>query len=71
MKIELIKETKLGDNAWYEIRVNDRLVTGSYDLERMEEVYANVKDGGDPFLKKEILRSEEIVVSSEETKTQF
>jgi hypothetical protein len=71
MKIELIKETKLGDRPWYEIRMNDRLVTGSYDLERMEEVYANVKNGGDPFLKKEILRSEEIVVSSEETKTQI
>jgi hypothetical protein len=33
----------------------------------MEEVYANVKNGGDPFLTKEILRSEEIVVPSEET----
>lgn len=68
MKIELIKETKLGERPWYEIRVNDRLVTGSYDLERMEEAYANVKAGQDPFLKKEILRSEEIVVPSEETK---
>jgi|LakMenEpi03Aug12_release.lakeMendotaPanAssembly.Ray.scaffolds.fasta_scaffold300934_2 hypothetical protein len=67
MKLELIKETKLGDKPWYEIRMNDRLVTGSYDLERMEEVYANVKNGGDPFLTKEILRSEEIVVPSEET----
>jgi hypothetical protein len=68
MKIELIKETKLGEKPWYEIRVNGRLATGSYDLERMEEAYANVKAGGDPFLTKEILRSEEIVVPSEETK---
>jgi hypothetical protein len=68
MKIELIKETKLGEKPWYEIRVNGRLATGSYDLERMEEAYANVKNGGDPFLTKEILRSEEIVVPSEETK---
>ena len=68
MKIELIKETKLGEKPWYEIRVNGRLATGSYDLERMEEAYANVKNGGDPFLTKEILRSEEIIVPSEETK---
>jgi hypothetical protein len=68
MKIELIKETKHGDRPWYELRVNDRLVTGSYTLETVEEIYDNVKNGGDPFLKKEILRSEEIVVSSEETK---
>lgn len=71
MKIELIKETKAGDNAWYELRVNDRFATGSYDLAKVEEAYDNVKNGGDPFLKKEILRSEEIVVPSEETKTQF
>jgi hypothetical protein len=65
MKLELIKETKAGDNAWYELRVNDRFVTGSYTLEKVEEAYNNVKSGGDPFLRKEILRSEEIVVPSE------
>ena len=54
MKLELIRETKLGDKPWYEIRMDNRLVTGSYDLERMEEVYENVKKGADPFLIKEI-----------------
>jgi len=68
MKLELIKETKAGDNAWFELRVNDKFVTGSYTLEKMEEAYNNIKNGGDPFLKKEILRSEEIIVPSEETK---
>jgi hypothetical protein len=67
MKLELIKETKAGDNAWFELRVNDKFVTGSYTLEKMEEAYNNIKNGGDPFLKKEILRSEEIIVPSEET----
>jgi hypothetical protein len=68
MKLELIKETKLGDRPWYELRVNDRFVTGSYDLEKVEQSYYNVKNGGDPFTTKEILRSEEIVVPSDETK---
>jgi hypothetical protein len=71
MKLELIKETKAGDNAWYELRVNDRFVTGSYTLEKVEEAYNNVKSGGDPFLKKEVLRSEEIGISLEEIKTQI
>jgi hypothetical protein len=71
MKLELIRETKLGDKPWYEIRMDNRLITGSYDLERMEEVYENVKKGADPFLIKEILRSEEVVVPLEETKTQI
>jgi hypothetical protein len=65
MKLELIKETKLGDRPWYELRVNDRFATGSYDLENVEQAYYNVKNGGDPFIKKEVLRSEEIVVPSE------
>jgi len=71
MKLELIKESKAGDNVWYELRVNDRFVTGSYTLEKVEQAYDDVKNGKDPFLRKEILRSEEIVVSSEEIKTQI
>ncbi len=71
MKLELIKETKAGDKDWFELRVNDRFVTGSYDLGKVEEAYDYVKNGRDPFLKKEVLRSEEIGVSLEETKTQI
>jgi hypothetical protein len=65
MKLELIKETKLGERPWYELRADDKFVTGSYDLEKVEQAYTNVKAGGDPFTTKEILRSEEIVVPSE------
>jgi hypothetical protein len=68
MKLELIKETKLGDKSWYELRANDKFVTGSYTLEKVEQAYDNIKAGGDPFITKEVLRSEEIVVPSEETK---
>jgi len=67
MKLELIKESKLGDRPWYELRANDKFVTGSYDLEKVEQSYYNVKNGGDPFITKEVLRSEQIVVPSEET----
>ena len=63
MKLELIKESKLGDRPWYELRVNDKYSIGSYDLEKVEQAYANVKAGGDPFITKEVLRSEEIDVS--------
>jgi hypothetical protein len=67
MTIELIKEHKPGDNPWYELRANGKYVMGSYTLERVENAYDELKNGKNPFLSKEVLRSEEINLSLDET----
>jgi len=39
MKIELICEKKIGQDPWYEVRVDGQFVTGSYTLETAENKY--------------------------------
>lgn len=68
MTIELIKENKPGEDVWYELRADGRYVMGSYTLDRVEIAYNELKNGKNPFASREILKSEEIDVSLDDTK---
>lgn len=65
MKIELIKELKLNDDAWYSIYLNGKYMAGSYDENRANKMYGIIKEN--PLqISKIVLKSEEINVSSQE-----
>ncbi len=66
MKLEIIKETKLGDDTWYILEVDGRYVKGSGILQNIIDLYDQIKKEGQDALKtkREILTSEEINVSS-------
>jgi hypothetical protein len=66
MRIEIIKETKVGDDAWYILEVDGKYVKGSSLLKPLIELYEQIKQAGQDALKtkREILASEEIDVSS-------
>jgi hypothetical protein len=63
MKLEIIKETKFGEEtAWYELHADGHYIKGSYNLPEIKELYEKAKIvGGDlKSVKKEVLISEEI-----------
>lgn len=69
MKLELIKETKGGRSDWYEVRVNDELHYGTYVYEdALAALNAVIKNPDFLKIKREILQSHEIDVSSNENK---
>ena len=61
MKVELIEEKKLGQELWYEVRVDDKYITGSYEKEKVEEFYNNIVENPN-FIneRKIVLKSKEI-----------
>jgi hypothetical protein len=66
MKIELIQEDQYGKPSWYEIRIDDIFVKGSFILSHIRKQYEELKN--DPELvkiKREVLESCEIVVPLE------
>lgn len=67
MKLEIIKETKIGDDAWYILEVDGRYIKGGSLLKPLVELYEQIKKEGQDALKtkREVLASEEIVVSSD------
>lgn len=61
MKLEIIKEEKFGESAWYALRIDEVAYKFSRNLEEIEQIYEEVK--ADPSLiedKKTVLKSEEI-----------
>jgi nitroimidazol reductase NimA-like FMN-containing flavoprotein (pyridoxamine 5'-phosphate oxidase superfamily) len=71
MKIELIKEEKYGDQDWYCVIVDGMAVAFEHTEEKADELYQMLIN--DPNLlekRKIILKSVEIVVPLEDTKTQ-
>ena len=66
MKIEIIKETKMGEDTWYILEVDGRYLKGSSILQTIIDLYDQLKKEGQNALKtrREILASEEIDVSS-------
>jgi hypothetical protein len=66
MKIQIIKETKVGEDAWYILEVDGRYVKGSSLLQTIVDLYEQIKQEGQDALKtkREILASQEIIVSS-------
>jgi len=64
MKLEIVKETKVNDNPWYAIYKDGKYKMGSYDLEKVEQMFNNAISDPNYFEeKKEVLKSCEIVVS--------
>lgn len=66
MKLELVKEESLGRDPWYVVRINDEYKFGAWShQDAMAAFNALLKDPTALDVKKEILKSEEIDVSSE------
>lgn len=63
MKIELVEETKLGDNTWWSVYVDGKFVTGSYSIIKADSVYEEIKKNR-TWSQKIVLKSEEIDVFS-------
>jgi hypothetical protein len=60
MKLEIIKEQKFNEPAWYFFKVDDVSYQCSRDLQEIKEVYENVKNNPD------ILKNEKTILISEE-----
>lgn len=58
--LEVIKETKIGQSPWFEVRMNGELIYGSYTFDKVMVVYNDIKDNNAPLLTREILVSEKI-----------
>jgi len=68
MKLELLKEEKLGRDPWYEVRMDGELKYGSWNHQDAMSVFnALLKDPTAMDAKKEILKTEEIDISSGKT----
>ena len=58
--LEVIKETKIGQPIWYEVRMNGEFIYGSYTLDKAMSVFQDIKENNSPLLTREILVSEKI-----------
>lgn len=58
--LEVIKETKIGQPLWFEVRMNGEFIYGSYTLDKVMAVYTDIKEKNTPLLTREILVSEKI-----------
>lgn len=61
VKIELIKETKVGNDPWYSICLDDNYIVGTGDIEKAEQLYNEIKNGR--IKEKTILKSEDVLLS--------
>lgn len=69
MKVDLVEQTEpFSDEIWYGVRVNGSSVKWSRDKEVIEAIYNDILTNPDVLKTKEnILKSEEVNVSLEET----
>jgi hypothetical protein len=63
MKIEIIREEKIGRDDWYELLIDGKYVTGSFSLEKVIDTKESIKANPSSIYKKTILTSEIIDVS--------
>ena len=63
MKIEIVKEEKIGQDNWYELHLNGKYVTGSYSLEKINDMKESIIKNPSCVYSKTILTSEVIDVS--------
>lgn len=57
----LVKETNFGQSDWYKIMLDDEYIMGSYNLERVKDMYNEIKENkGSIKPKTEVLFSEKI-----------
>jgi len=63
MKIEIIREEKIGQDSWYELHIDGKYITGTYSLEKINDMKESIKNNPSCIYKKSILTSEIIDVS--------
>ena len=63
MKIEIVREERIGQENWYELHIDGKYVTGSYNLEKVNDMKESIKNNPSGIYKKTILTSEIIEVS--------
>jgi hypothetical protein len=65
MKLELVKETTWDKETWYCIYLDDMYMAGSYNQEKVDNIYAEAISDPENYFKrkKEILKSQEINVN--------
>jgi hypothetical protein len=67
MKIELIKEEQYGKSPWYEILIDGAFYTGSLLQSKIEKDYEAILANSEIIkIKRELLRSDEIVLPLQE-----
>jgi len=65
MTVKLVEETKLGEDPWYSVYMDDSYIKGSSNKERAMEFYNTLKSLGEAALvtHKKVLLSSEIGVN--------
>jgi len=63
MKIEIIREERIGQDNWYELHLDGKYITGSYNLEKINDMKESIKLNPSCIGGKTILTSEIIDVS--------
>lgn len=63
MKIEIIRIERLRQETWYELHIDDKYLTGSYSLEKINDMKESIKLNPACIGGKTILTSEIIDVS--------
>ena len=59
--LTIVKERRFGHDDWYELRVDDQLVFGSHTLQKVTDLYNQIKENKDvAVVTREILVSEKI-----------
>lgn len=60
-EMKIVKETKLGEEAWYCLYVDDKYITGSYDEDKINQLFKEIEDNPNLHLKsKEVIKSTQI-----------
>jgi hypothetical protein len=68
MKLEIVREASFADEDWFAIYLDGRYIIGSYNRQRIEEIFTDAVSDPENFFKtrKEVLKSEEISVNLQE-----
>jgi hypothetical protein len=49
-EMKIVKETKFNEEAWYSLYVDDRYIVGSYDEEKINNHFEEIKSNPNSFL---------------------
>lgn len=57
-EMKIVKEKKFNEEAWYSLYVDDRYIVGSYDEEKVNNHFEEIKRNPNLFLQtKEVIKS--------------
>lgn len=57
-EMKIVKEKKFNEEAWYSLYVDDRYIVGSYDEEKVNNYFEEIKRNPNLFLQtKEVIKS--------------